>query len=357
MADTARRVRQAGRQTVAEATESAKEIARNLGKLTKPDPTKLTAESITRSIEKAPKTPDPNTPARETVAHLPIDPPFDLKLTLQHDQGHRWRRDPKDGWYTSVIGKELVRIRQKVKDGPLEFQPCSPQVEKELRWQFRLDEKDENKAVYTRLGQDPQMADLLKRYCGLRIMRVDPWECLVFFILSAHNHYQLRVPTSPTADSIDKIAEHFWNEPWEHDRYPFPSPEELGSPSGLAKLRELWSERIDPEKRRIRGLASMPNRVHDAARYVKAGQLDRLKGESIHLTVCELKRIPGVGPKTAHCVALFGLGCMDAFPVDTHVTEAILSLYARNQFHPYAGYAAQLLFMEGLSSNPKQFPP
>ena len=154
---------------------------------------------------------------------------------------------------------------------------------------------------------------------------------------------------------MDQIAEHFWNaQPWKHDRYPFPSPEELGSESGLEKLRELW---FHPKKRRrIPGLASMPSRVHDAAVFVQEEGLDRLKGESIHRTVCELEKIDGVGPKTAHCVALFGLGCMDAFPVDTHVTEAILSLYARNQFHPYAGYASQFLFMEG-SSNPKQFPP
>ncbi|MBC9868912.1 MAG: hypothetical protein F7O42_13725, partial [Opitutae bacterium] len=343
------------------AREASRKVAKGLGRLIRADPTMFTDEPPAKPEEPPdefvcePRTdeereflealnevfpeeeatptppPAPVAPRDERVSELPIDPPFDLKLTLQHDQGHRWRRDPKDGWYTSVIGKELVRIRQKVKDGPLEFQPCSPTVEKKLRWQFRLNEKDENKAEYTRLGQDPQMAGLLERYCGLRIMRVDPWECLVFFILSAHNYRQLHVPTRPTADSMDQIAEHFWNvKCWKHDRYPFPSPEELGSESGLEKLRELW---FHPKKRRrIRGLTSMPDRLHDAALFVQEDRLDRLKGESIHRTVCELEKIDGVGPKTAHCVALFGLGCMDAFPVDTHVTEAILSLYARNQF-------------------------
>ena len=286
---------------------------------------------------------------------LPIDPPFDLGLTLQHDQGHRWRPDRENkGWYTSVLGEQFVRIRQQVKDGPLEFQPGSQGVEDQLRWQFRLNEADEKiKAVYSRLGQDEKMAGLLKRYCGLRIMRVDLWECLVFFILSAHNHYQLRVPTAPTLDSIDQIAECFWNDEstWEYERFPFPRPKELGSQSGLVKLRELWSERTDPQ-RRIRGLPEMPGRIYAAAHFVNAGQLDGLDGESTEHAVSTLKRVHGVGPKTAHCVALFGLGCMDAFPVDTHVTEALLSLYARNQFHPYAGYASQLLFMEGLRTHP-----
>ena len=56
---------------------------------------------------------------------LPIDSPFDLDLTLECDQGHRWRPDREDhGWYTSVLGQDLVRIRQKSKDGPIEFEPC-----------------------------------------------------------------------------------------------------------------------------------------------------------------------------------------------------------------------------------------
>ena len=200
------------------------------------------------------------------------------------------------------------------------------------------------------MRHDSKMAVLVDRYAGLRIMRVDPWECLVFFILSAHNHNQARVPTAPTANSIDQIAEMFWEgESWVHNRYPFPSPTEVGSQTGLAKLQELWSDRTDAP-RRIRGLTDMPRRIHEAARFVEYGQLDRLKGESTDHAVCLLKTgLRGVGPKTAQCVALFGLGRMDAFPVDTHATEALLSLYGRDPFQPNAGYASQLLFMEGLS--------
>ena len=118
------------------------------------------------------------------------------------------------------------------------------EIESKLLWQFRVD--DNVKAVYDKLAADSRMKALVDRYCGLRIMRVDPWECLVFFILSAHNHYQARVPTAPTANSMDKIAERFWEgESCPHDRYPFPSPQEVASPSGLGKLQELWSEQTD----------------------------------------------------------------------------------------------------------------
>ena len=276
---------------------------------------------------------------------------FDLGLTLDYDQGHRWRPDRKDhGWYTSVLGDDFVRIRQKNRYGPIEFESRTQRTASKLLWQFRADEDTE--AIYAELRQDSRMATLVDRYRGLRIMRVDPWECLVFFILSAHNHDRSRVPTALTASSVDKIAERFWNgEPWTYDRFPFPSPEEVGSQSGLAKLQELWQYRTDAP-RRIRGLTDMPRRVHEAARFVAAGQMDELQGGSTGNAVGKLKTmLSGVGAKTAHCVALFGLGHMNAFPLDAHITEALLSLYGRDPFQPHAGYASQLLFMEGLRNS------
>ena len=72
---------------------------------------------------------------------LQIGPPFDLELTLECGQGHRWRPDPNDpGWYTGVLGREFVRIRQKEKDGPLEFEAGTDEVESWIFWQFRDDD-------------------------------------------------------------------------------------------------------------------------------------------------------------------------------------------------------------------------
>ena len=281
---------------------------------------------------------------------LQVDSPFNLETTLAHDQGHRWRPDNENpGWYTGVLGEDYVRIRQETTDGPLEFEPGTTWIEHMLRWQFRVGE--DVQTAHTTLRQDARMAVLVDRFDGLRIMRVDPWECLVFFIISGHNHYQSRVPTGPTATSLDRIAERFWEGgAWAHDRYPFPRPEEVWSDSGLVKLQELWFKRTD-KRRSIRGLTDMPRRVHEAARFIKTGRLDSLRSESAERAVSALRTLPGVGPKAAHCVALFGLGHMDAFPVDVHVIEGLLSVYGRDPFLPYAGYASQLLFLEGLKNN------
>ena len=284
---------------------------------------------------------------------LQIGPPFDLGLTLQCGHGHRWRPDRDDpGWYTGVLGRESVRIRQREKDGILDFEPCTNEVASWLFWQFRAD--DNIVAVYEKLACDRKMAALVKEYRGLRIMRADPWECLVYFILSGHNHYQLRVPTAAAAESMDRIAKAFWEgESSPGYRYPFPSAKQMFTQVGLAKLRGLWSDKAD-ESMRISGVREMPLRIYDAARFVEAGQFELLKDQSTeHIVQALMTMLRGVGPKTAHCVALFGLGRLDAFPESTLVTDALLSLYGRDPFQPLAGFASQFLFMEGLK-NPSQ---
>jgi len=71
-----------------------------------------------------------------------------------------------------------------------------------------------------------------------------------------------------------------------------------------------------------------------------------------------LMSLPGVGPKVADCVLLFGLDHLDAFPIDRWVRRAVTGRYhggskisdrvlqewARKYFGPYAGYAQQYLF-------------
>lgn len=65
----------------------------------------------------------------------------------------------------------------------------------------------------------------------------------------------------------------------------------------------------------------------------------------------------GIGPKVANCIRLFGLHCVDAFPIDTWVKHIMNDMYgfeendvrgmaafAEEKFGRYAGYAQQYLF-------------
>jgi N-glycosylase/DNA lyase len=90
-------------------------------------------------------------------------------------------------------------------------------------------------------------------------------------------------------------------------------------------------------------------------RGIEEGQLRKANYSEAHESI---QRIKGVGPKVADCVLLFGLGHMEAFPLDRWSSDAIEKYYpelyeedlqetsanVREYFGEYAGYAQQYLF-------------
>ncbi len=279
--------------------------------------------------------------------------PFNLDATLECGQGHRWRR-VKDGWYESVICGEVVRIRQYGgPNRPVQFNCASNHalVECRLQHHFRLDYPIDQ--IYTDLRQrDSEMAKLVNRYCGLRVMRIDPWECLVFFILS------VRSRISRAQDNMERLLDKFSSSvnPDHALRRAFPNARNLAG-AGLGELKEL-----------LVGLSVYGPRIQQAAEAVSNGwiDLDALTKMSYSQVIKELNRLSGVGPKIANCVALFSLDKLEAFPVDTHIHNALIRLYrqvpgfphakrpeaaslqgwGQKRFGKYAGYASQFLFID-----------
>lgn len=71
----------------------------------------------------------------------------------------------------------------------------------------------------------------------------------------------------------------------------------------------------------------------------------------------ELQHFTGIGPKVAACISLFGLGRMDAFPIDVWMRRVMNQLYgidekdiktmkkyALEHFGEHGGIAQQYLF-------------
>ena len=116
---------------------------------------------------------------------LVIDQPFDLKSSLESGQAHRWKK--VDGWYSGVVRGELIQIRQKGQVVEFSSGP-SPEASMAamLRDYFRLD--DDINAIYSEINRDRRVAEMVTKYPGLRILRTEPWECLVAFICSANNN-------------------------------------------------------------------------------------------------------------------------------------------------------------------------
>ena len=288
---------------------------------------------------------------------LAVNQPFDLAGTLACGQGHRWLGPDSDGWYESVLGSDMVLIRQKVIHGPLEFESTGNEAATagRLLRQFRLD--DDIEAIYGELVRDAVMARLVERYPGMRVMRVDPWECLVFFICSANTG----IPR--IHECMEKISVTFGTPVSlnSRTRHTFPKPNDICNEGpGFEKLQGL---RLGLDKE---------TRIHRAAVAVCSGDLnlDALVAEpSSERVISELRTLRGVGDKIANCVALFSLEKLDAFPIDAHIGRNLqewfgkdpgfpklknqqsttVRKWAQSRFGPCAGYAESFLFFDALT--------
>ncbi len=271
---------------------------------------------------------------------LPIPHPFDLAASLESGQAHRWRKE--EDWYSGVVRGNFVKMRQS--EQGVEF-CCEPWPESAmvplLQSYFRLD--DDLGEIYAEINRDGRVAEMVARYPGLRILRQEPWECLVAFICSANSN----IPRIHYV--MEQMANHY-GEPIAMNgdvRHAFPSPPQLAE-AGEQELRNL-------------GLGFRAPYVDKATRRVldKSLDLERLITLPYAEAKAELMECPGIGPKIADCILVFSLEKTEAFPIDVWVrralaewyfpgektpTNRVLEEWAREYFGRYGGYAQQYLF-------------
>ena len=271
---------------------------------------------------------------------IKTEQPFNLTSSLESGQAHRW--SSYEGWHIGVVRGNFLKIRQTCSG--IEFR-SQPTPEKALvpmvRDYFRLD--DDLPAIYDEIKQDQRVADMVDQYPGLRVLRTEPWECLIAFICSANNNI------SRIHQLMERMAEAF-GDPIVMEgqvRYSFPGPAELAE-GGEMELRRL-------------GLGFRAPYVDQAAQRVLSGDLnlDRLTGASYLEAKESLMECKGIGPKIADCIAVFSLEKLEAFPIDVWVRRAlgewyfpgqkippdrVLLEWAQAHFGRYGGYAQQYLF-------------
>jgi len=128
---------------------------------------------------------------------------------------------------------------------------------------------------------------------------------------------------------------------------------------------------IDPSGLRGSGFGYRADTIPRVAQEVLKrpdGWLDNLRLLPYEEAHRELRTLPGVGPKLADCVALYGLQKLEATPMDTHLWQAMArhyfpewrdkaltdaryregSTFLRNRFGAWAGFAHQYLYFENL---------
>ena len=304
---------------------------------------------------------------------LAINQPFDLETSLMMGQAFRWHQldagfypDGADErpWFSGVLGDNLIHIRRT--DDGVEYRAGGPNGATEadlsdlLSRYFRLD--DDIEAIHADLCErDPQMAKLVEAHRGMRLLRQDPWECLVSYICSKSNRISSISQCVEEIATMSRQTVRLGGD----ERHIFPTPQ-LVTAAGVEGLDDL-----DLKGRFHNGF---PSAIYAAAERICNGDLDL--DELMRLPYSGVKRelldCKGIGHKIAECVALMSLDKLDAFPVDTWILRALTTgnyagcpiprkhlndsahkriiSWAQSYFGPYAGYAGQYLF-HGIEPN------
>ncbi len=263
---------------------------------------------------------------------------FNLDPTLSCGQVFRWEKNER---WTGVVNGKLIRARQ----AGAELIIDSTLDKKFIRDYFRLD--DDMEKIYTSINMDEKIDSLIRKYRGLRLIRQDPWECLVSYICSSNNTIR------NIKNSIRRMCECF-GEKIDEGYYSFPTPDSLSE----LHLCDMEQCRLGFRAPRVLKIASMiANNEFD---------LYGIKNLSYEEGRRELMKIEGVGNKIADCVLLFAFGKLESFPVDTHIEQIMERFYgdkfkgskskkreeiaefAREYFGEFCGYAQEYLYMEDL---------
>lgn len=252
--------------------------------------------------------------------------PFDIEQTLDCGQCFRFFFQADGSWH-GVAGSHPLTLRQT--DDGLLFEKIS-QSEFQSFWRNYFDLDRDYQAVIDSYRKNATLAACADFSPGMRILRQDAWETLISFIISQNNNVK-RIK-----GIVDRLCRMF-GEPCEPDKadFAFPSPDTLASlqENDLLPLRAGWRAAY----------------ILDAAQRVSSGEINLQEVAALPLDAARkaLQTIHGVGPKVAECVLLYGMGRLEAFPLDVWMKRAMKQLfpeYTPDSFGEYAGIAQQYIF-------------
>lgn len=271
---------------------------------------------------------------------------FDVAKTFDCGQSFRFDPVPDTKHETEFSGVAFGRHISFAQDGGSLYVYNTTANEFERLWKYYLGLDMDYRSIeqeITCLSQSEHMACAAERGRGIRILRQDPFETLISFIISQNNNIPRikKLVDALSARCGEKIEISEAEE--EHlsgasSLYAFPSAEkikELGI-DGLAELKMGFRAKY----------------IYDAVEKVISGEIDLAKikcAESTDDCLAELCIIKGVGLKVANCAALFGLERYDAFPIDVWIKKVAEKRFAGEEFSAarfgrYAGIAQQFLF-------------
>ena len=256
--------------------------------------------------------------------------------------------------YEIIAGTRYLRATQQ---GDLLTLHCG---DKELDfWMSYFDLNTDYGAYIKKLNpNDTYLMAAVRCAEGVRILRQDLWEMIVTFLVSQQNNIK-RIRRCINLlcenygefialdDDIEMSGGFIPCEsgfPRGKGYYTFPRPEAFADLPENALMECNLGYRSKYVIRSARQIIEGEVSLEEIARlpYLKAKE--------------ELLKLFGVGQKVADCICLFGRHDLDAFPIDTHIRQALDQHYKRGfpnrRYKGFRGVVQQYIFYYELMGNP-----
>lgn len=293
-----------------------------------------------------------------TIPSADVKGPLNLEETILSAQTSEpeWRRE--GGAFVNVKMVDNIPMKYSVTQTgtpdqySIEVEILSPDPNNvnELRFRKHLEHvlglKDDLPVFYEQYNSRKEpLSRTFKTLRGLRLMRgTNLYESLICSILSQNN----------SAKRWNQIAKLLMSHYGNHVSFPdgstssfFPNPHRIAN----LTARELQSK--TSAGYRAKSVVSVSRMIFE-----EELKLEELRGVDYDEAVEMLLQLHGVGPKVADCFLLYGLGMMEAAPVDVWIHRIVTKLYfrgrkisrvnigkfLRERFGNWAGYAQLYLF-------------
>ena len=273
---------------------------------------------------------------------------FEVNLddTINSGQVFLWKKI-NSKWY-GINGKSILTLKEK------------PNEKNKKQYDF-FRFGDDFQEIKKKLSGDSILKKAIERFPGMRILRQDPFQCYISFIVSSNSN----IPNIQTR--LQKLCITFGEKKIKNDQefFLFPEPNRLAyaSISDIAKC----------------GLGYRSKYVKKAAIAVNDGTInfELLKKQKYYDARDCLCQVFGIGKKVADCILLFSLDKLEAVPLDRWVLRILQKYYSKefeiktksitektydelhektvDYFGEYAGYAQQFLFKNERENSDKKW--
>lgn len=261
----------------------------------------------------------------KTVDGIKVTDISELSLpeTLDCGQCFRWKQAADESWCGVAYG--ICRnIRRD--DGGITIIGADEKEFSEVWYNYFDFGRD-----YDELKKEFAECEILHDACefapGIRVLRQEPWEAFITFIISQNNNI------ARIKGIVERICTAFGTEIGE-GIYAFPTPQQLAA--------------VPAEEFTKLGCGYRADYLVFSANEVASGRLDLAALAKLPTAEARkrLLEVYGIGPKVADCVLLYGLGKTECCPADVWMKRVICALGGSMPacVTDYAGIAQQFLF-------------